>query len=419
MVSTLATMTGVEPRRIRDRALDLVRTASPTGDEADAIELVRSWLEPVADEVDAWVTPMEDLVGDPAFPGTEVERSDVPVVAARIAGDRPGPVLVLTGHVDVVPVGERDRWSRDPSGEIEGDLLYGRGSADMKAGLVAAVEAFTVLAAGKRAFAGEIRMVAVPGEEDGGTGTLAAIRRGWIGDRVIITEPTSGPHGPSVVVAHGGALTYTIEVDGRAAHAAKREAGVSALDAFWTVHAALMTLERELNASEADPIMRALDLPYPTTVGIVRGGVWASNVMELLTAEVRVGVAIDETIGEAEARFEKTLGEAIAGDAWLEAHPPRVVRSGAAFGSSRIDPSDPLVAMVQAEAGAVMGTNPALIGVPYGCDMAMWIREGEAATLVYGPGDVAHAHAADERVSLAEAASIAEVLVRVAERSQH
>jgi acetylornithine deacetylase len=193
---------------------------------------------------------------------------------------------------------------------------------------------------------------------------------------------------------------------------------VSALDAFWTVHTALLGLERELNAGETDPIMQAVGLPYPTTVGIVRGGVWASNVMELLTAEIRVGVAIDETIAEAEVRFEKTLSEAIAGDAWLDANPPRVVRSGAAFGSSRIDPSDPLVAMVRAEAEAALGTEPSLIGVPYGCDMAMWIREGEAATLVYGPGDVAHAHAADERVSITEAASVAEVLVGVAGRSQ-
>lgn len=411
-------MTGVDPRRIRDRTFELVRTSSPTGDEAAAIELVRSWLEPVADEVDAWVTPMDDLMHDPAYPGTEVERSGVPVVAARIVGDRPGPVLVLTGHVDVVPVGVRDRWSRDPSGEVEGDLLYGRGSADMKAGLVAGVEAFTVLASGDRAFAGEIRLVAVPGEEDGGTGTLAAIRRGWTGDRVIITEPTSGPDGPSVVVAHGGALTYTIEIDGRAAHAAKRETGVSALDGFWTVHAALLRLERELNEGETDPIMTALGLPYPTTVGIVHGGVWASNVMELLTAEIRVGVTIDETIADAEARFESTLHDAVSRDVWLSEHPPRIVRSGAAFGSSRIDSADPLVAMVQAEAEAVLGTEPSLIGVPYGCDMAMWIREGGAATLVYGPGDVAHAHAADERVSLTEVASVAEVLVGVAMRSQ-
>ena len=112
------------------------------GTRASAIDLIASWLEPVADEVDRWVTPMSELEVDPAYPGREVERDDVPVVAASIVGNRPGPTVVLTGHADVVPVGDRAKWTRDPAGELDGDVLYGRGSADMKGGIVAAIEAF-------------------------------------------------------------------------------------------------------------------------------------------------------------------------------------------------------------------------------------------------------------------------------------
>jgi len=411
-------MAGIDRDRIEDRVLTLVRTASGTGHEADAIDLVASWLAPIADEIDPWVDAMADLETDPAFPGTEVERATVPVVAARISGGRPGPSLVLTGHVDTVPVGDPSRWTKDVQGQRDGDLLYGRGAADMKAGLVAAIEAFTVLATGDREFAGDISLVAVPGEEDGGTGTLAAIRRGWTGDRVIITEPTSGTDGPGVVIAHGGALTYSIRVDGRAAHAATREEGVSALDAFWVVHAALQRLERNLNDTEDDPTMAALGLPYPTTVGIVRGGTWASNVMEDLTAEVRVGVTVHETIAEAESRFEASLRDAIATDPWLSRHPPRIERTGAAFGSSRIDPTDPLVTAVAGAVATVTGSMPPLVGAPYGCDMALWMREAGAAALVYGPGDVANAHAADEHVSMSETATVAAVLIEVANRLQ-
>ncbi|MEN8235308.1 MAG: M20/M25/M40 family metallo-hydrolase [Actinomycetota bacterium] len=406
----------MDEERIARRALELVATSSATGNEHAAIGLVRSWLDPIADDVDAWVTPMEDLERDPAYPGREVERDEVPAVAARIAGNRPGPTVVLTGHVDTVPVGDADRWTRDPASEIDGDVLYGRGAADMKAGLVAAVEAFTILAEGDRDFAGEVRLVAVPGEEDGGTGTLAAIRRGWTGDLVIITEPTSGPDGPQIVVAHGGALTFSVDVEGRSAHAATRRLGESALDHFWKIHRALGDLETELNENEHDSTMSAFDLPYPTTVGIVRGGVWASNVMEQLTADMRVGVTIHETIAEAEERFVRTLREAIAGDPWFDAHPPAIERTGAAFGSSRIDPDHPLVATVQASAAAVFGAEPEAIGVPYGCDMALWTRVGGAATLVYGPGDVSHAHAVDEHVSISETAGVAQVLVDAVKR---
>jgi acetylornithine deacetylase len=396
---------------ITQRTLDLVAVPSETGDERAAIELVTSWLQPVADEVDQWVTPMAELETDPAFPGWEVERDEVPVVAARVVGSRPGPTVVLTGHVDVVPVGDPRTWSRDPAGELDGDVLWGRGAADMKAGLVSAVEAFTEIATGDRDFAGELRFVAVPGEEDGGTGTLAAIRRGWTGDSVILTEPTSGPEGPQVVVAHGGALTYTIEVEGRSAHAATRLLGESALDHFITVYGALRKLEKELCDRETNPSMAALGLPYPTTVGVVRGGVWASNVMERIAAEIRVGVSIDETIAQAEARFERTLREAVVGDSWLGSHPLQMDRTGAAFGSSSIDKGHPLVAAIRGAAESATGVQPSCVGVPYGCDMALWIREGGAACAVYGPGDVSHAHAADEQVSLAEAKMAAQVLM--------
>ncbi len=400
--------------RIGARSLELVGTPSVTGDERAAIDLVAGWLEPVADEVDLWVTPMADLETDPAYPGREMERDTVPVVVGRIAGNRPGPTLVLTGHVDAVPIGDTNLWSRNPLGEVEDGILYGRGAADMKAGLVAAVEAFTTLAIGDRDFAGELRLVAVPGEEDGGTGTLAAIRRGWVGDMVIITEPTASGDELRVVVAHGGALTFSIDVPGRAAHGATRQLGESALDHFWTVHRALRRLETKLNDGETDPIMRDLGLPYPTTVAIVHGGDWASNVMESITAEIRVGVTIGETIGQAEARFEQTLRAAIAGDPWLDAHPPQIKRTGAAFGSSRVDPDHRLVTAIQESTRRVVGATPPLVGAPYGCDMALWVREAGAATVVFGPGDVSHAHAADERVSLRQATDVSEVLVDTA-----
>ena len=395
---------------LAERALELVAALSETGREGPAIDLVASWLGPVADDVDRWVTPMSELERDPAYPGREVERDDVPVVAARVAGNRPGPTVVLTGHVDVVPVGDRSKWTRDPAGELDGGLLYGRGSADMKGGIVAALEAFTRIASGDRDFPGELRFVAVPGEEDGGTGTLAAIRRGWTGDLVIVAEPTSGPDGPQVVIAHGGALTYTIEVDGRSAHAATKLLGESALDHFLTVHAALERLEREINEAEHNPAMRATGLPYPTTVGVVHGGVWASNVMERITAQLRVGVTIDESIPEAETRFERTLRAAIAGDRWLDAHPPRIERTGAAFGSSSISPDHPLITALRDAAESETGSRPATIGVPYGCDMALWRRVAEAPCAVYGPGEIAHAHAVDECVSIDEVATTARVL---------
>ena len=64
----------ISHEKITQRALDLIATSSVTGDEQAAIDLVASWLEPIADEVDQWATPMVELERDPAYPGREVER---------------------------------------------------------------------------------------------------------------------------------------------------------------------------------------------------------------------------------------------------------------------------------------------------------------------------------------------------------
>ncbi len=406
----------VDAPRLRRRAASLVATRSQTGHEADAIDLVTSWIPDSVDQTDRWTDAMQEVEVDPAYPGREVERSEIPVVAATVAGNRPGPVTVLTGHVDVVPVGDPDGWTKDPTGQVHGDVLYGRGACDMKAGVVAALEAFSVFADSERDFAGEIRFVAVPGEEDGGTGTLAAIRRGWTGDQVIITEPTSDGSGPRPVICHGGALTFSLGVTGKSAHAAKRHEGVSALDKFELVHAALRDAERDLNDSEQHPLMRALGLPYPTTVGVIRGGTWASNVMDELTAEIRVGVRIDETVDEAEERFAGDIRERVQSDPWFVDHPLRIERTGAAFGSSSIDPDAPVVAALLDASRQTDGIERHPAGAPYGCDMAMWVRETGATAVVFGPGDVSVAHAPDEYVDLAEAEHVANVLVATLER---
>ena len=410
-------LTTVTAKRLNDRLAELIEIPSVTGDESDAADAVAGWLEVPGVEVDRWSERMVDLEGDPDYPGREVERDLVHVVAAEVRGARSGPSVVLTGHLDTVPPGDPSRWNRGPfSAEIDAGHLYGLGACDMKSGLVAAAEAFLTVAAGDREFAGTLRFVAVSGEEDGGTGTLAAIRRGWSGDFVVLTEPTSGPDGPAIVVAHGGALTFTITVTGRSAHGSMPAEGESALDHFWTVYRAMRDLEETLNEAEDDPLMAAIGTPYATSVGKVAGGTWASNVMEELTAEVRVGVALHETVAEAEERFAATLLAAISSDPWLRRYPPRIERTGAAFGSASIDPDHELVRVVADAAEQVIGRRPILVGKPYGCDMALWTRVGGAATVVYGPGDVRAAHAPNERVSLAEMKAVADVLADTAGR---
>ena len=165
---------------------------------------------------------------DPDWPGEEMARTSLPVVIGR-AGRPGGRRIILSGHLDVVPPGDPATWTVDPwGGEIRDGALYGRGACDMKGGVAAILAAVRALGAAGDLdrLDGELVVALVPSEEDGGQGTLAAIRAGVTGDLAIIAEPSN----LDIVVAHAGAITFRLTVPGRAAHASQRREGVSALD---------------------------------------------------------------------------------------------------------------------------------------------------------------------------------------------
>src|SRR5919112_2074395 len=152
------------------------------------------------------------------------------------------------GHVDVVAAGT-ERWRYGPwSGEIADGCVHGRGSVDMKGGVVAALHALAALRQAGAATP-EAVLLCVASEEDGGLGAFAALERDDRFDACLLPEPT----GFAVVCAQAGALTFRGTVRGRAAHAAIRLEGRSAIDRYVGVHAALAEHEARINADVAHP----------------------------------------------------------------------------------------------------------------------------------------------------------------------
>jgi acetylornithine deacetylase len=313
------------------------------------------------------------------------------------------------GHTDVVPVGDPATWSVDPWGaEIREGRLYGRGACDMKGGCASILAALRSLVASGAAdrLDGEVVAAFVPSEEDGGQGMLAAIRAGVVGDLAVITEPTD----LDVVIAHAGAITFRLTVPGRAAHASMRREGVSALDELMVLVRALEADETARNAAETDPLMTALGLPYPTIVGMVSGGDWASTVMDRIVADGRYGVALGETWRDAEGRLRRVIGEAAAADPFMRDHPPLVELVGGRFSSARVAADHALPRSLAAAAEATLGRRPAFLGEPYGADMRLLVNEGRTPTVIFGPGHVAVAHSADEYVPVDDVVACARVL---------
>jgi acetylornithine deacetylase len=398
----------VDPDALLEELRWLVQQHSVTGDEATLQAKLADRLEALGLAVEIFHPDPALIREDPAWPGEEVARRSLPVVMAR-AGAPDGRRLILSGHVDVVPPGEPATWTVDPwSGEVRDGRLFGRGACDMKGGVAAILAAVRALGAAGvlDRLAGELLVVLVPSEEDGGQGTLAAIRAGASGDACIIPEPS----GLDVVVAHAGAITFRLTVPGRAAHASTRREGVSALDNLGDLVRALEADEARRNGGETEPLMRELGLPYPTIVGTVAGGAWASTVMDQVVADGRYGVRLGQTPDDAEAELRAAIAAACAAHPFLRDHPARVEITGARFATARVPADHPLPVGLAAVATRVTGLRPSLVGVPYGADMRLFVNEGGTPCVIFGPGDVRLAHGADESVPLAEVEACARVL---------
>jgi acetylornithine deacetylase len=399
----------VDPDEIAAELMELLTIPSVGGAdaEADIQQVLAERLNRLGLDVDLWQLDLPALASEPGFPGVEVERTE----AWGLVGTRPGagavPALVLQGHVDVVPAGDPTRWRSDPfQPTVTGSRVHGRGACDMKAGVVANLAALTAITRSGVRLRDGVALHLVVGEEDGGLGAFGTLARGHTGEACIITEPTSG----TLITAAAGALTFTLEVPGRATHASTPYAGSSAIDAYLTIHWALAELQAERNAT-VEPLMREYPVPYPLVIGRLRAGDWSSSVPDLLIADGRLGLRIEEDPADARRELELRIAEVSAQDPFLREHPPVVRWSGGQFAGGHLPAGQPLRELVQQAHADVTGAAPLRErGAPYGSDLRLYAAEG-VPTLHYGPGDVRLAHGPDESVEIDEVVRVTETLV--------
>jgi acetylornithine deacetylase len=384
----------------RDTAA-LVQVPSVTGDERAALERLGELAAALGLEAELQTHDLAALRAHPDHPGEEAARDELLGVAVTLPGRRPGRIAVC-GHVDVVDAGS-EPWRHGPwSGAIADGHVHGRGSVDMKGAVVAALHALAALRAGG-ADHPEVVLLAVASEEDGGLGAFAALERDAAFDACLIPEPTDF----EVVCAQAGALTFRATVPGRAAHAALRLAGRSALDRYVGVHLAIQAHERALNRDVEHPAMEALALPYPVSVGRIEGGEWSSSVPDRVTVEGRLGVPPGTELAAARAAFEAALDDG-------EQPPVEVEWTGGQFAPGATPPDHPWAQTVAAAVRAERGTPARLTGVAYGADMRLFCARGIPTVMVGTPG-LERAHAVDERVRVDDLASVARIIVRAAQ----
>lgn len=352
-------------------ALVAVDTQNPPGRERPVAGVVR-------DALDRW---------RPVWTEVEPEPGRLSLVAEVPHPDGPGerPTLIVNGHLDVVPV-LRDAWTHEPfSPTVENGRLYGRGSADMKGGIAAAVCALDVLERAGRAPGCNLVFHFVADEEVGGRlGTQALLERGLIkGDACLVPEPTS----LQLCIAERGLLQGHVTVHGRPGHGSRPEAAVSAIE-----HAARLVVG--LHGAHFGEGEHPL-LGRPTcNIGTIEGG----NGLNVIAEACRFGVDRRVLPGASAEGSEAELRARIAS---LGVDGLRYDFDLKVFGeASELPAEDAFLDQVRAAVVKATGEAPEVIGMSFTTD-ARFVRNGAGIpAVVCGPGNVEQTHAVDEWVGI-------------------
>ena len=338
---------------VRELTRRLVATPSHE-DETAAGDLVESWL---VQHTDATVT--RDDAGN--------------VVARRNAGA--GKSLALVGHHDVVDPDDAQLEDGEYLLEERDGRLYGRGAADMKGSLAAAMVAFRDADP-----VCELVFASFAGEESGGVGCRAAIEAGFAPDYAVVGEGSTGYSADGVTdvaVAHKGRRGATLVAEGTAAHASEPEAGENAI----------------YRATEAISLVRTVPEPETTVLGHdVEGSVVVTEIEGGSGWNVvpeRCAFTVDERTVPGERADLETAASVPGVSLTVDQDLPSMACEDGAFADA-----------VLAAADAAQPGTPETVVKPHATD-AGWLADRAGTTcVVCGAADPGEAHTADESVSL-------------------
>jgi acetylornithine deacetylase len=295
------------------------------------------------------------------------------VIARRGDGDTS---LALVGHHDVVPPDESQVAGDSYVVEARDGRIYGRGTADMKGAVAAAMCAFR-----DADVAGyELVFASFVGEELGGTGARGAIADGFVPDYAVVGEGStnySKEGVTDVVIAHRGRRGSTIHVEGAAAHASEPEAGENAI----------------YRATDAIDVVRNLPFPETAVLGHEMGGSVAVTEIEGGTAWNVIPESCTVTVDERTVPGERAPLERV------EEVPGASVETDQDLPPMACD-EERFADLVLDAATAAQDGTPEHVLKPHATD-AGWLAEAGTTCVVCGAAEPGEAHTADESVSVA------------------
>jgi succinyl-diaminopimelate desuccinylase len=342
-------------------------TVSPKGDELECARFIFDYLR--------------DLhIEDSEIDIQEFDRTRANVVATF--GLKKDPGLLLSGHMDVVPSGNRELWHSDPfRASLKDGKLYGRGASDMKGGLAAIMNAIREVA-GNTTLNRRLIFVATAGEETGFVGLSRLIQANVINSKsstcVVIGEPTD----LLPARAHRGIYRVKVTILGKSSHASKPEVGVNAIEFASRLVQKLGDIRPELS-QEKDRLLGTTTLtPTMLSAGIGENVIPPSA--EIILDSRRLPVHSTEYI---RSRIDAACQDLKVGYEIKEM-------------VNHLPLDTPEESFITKLARSITGEDP--VACPFGTEGSLYSGELDIPTIVIGPGCVEQAHVDNEFVELSQ-----------------
>jgi acetylornithine deacetylase/succinyl-diaminopimelate desuccinylase family protein len=305
-----------------------------------------------------------------------------PSVVARVVGERADEAILFDAHLDTVS-GAGMEAPYTP--RVEGDMLYGRGAADDKGSLAAAMAALMELARSGTRPPLTVYFTATADEEYQMRGLRGLLERGLKARGAVVGEPT----GLEMVVAHKGVARFSVTTTGKSVHSSRPDLGVNAIYRMGHVLQALEHFAKGGVGRESHPLLGKATL----SVGVIRGGEYVNVVPDRCTIEVDRRLLPGEEARKAVNEVRNYLASALDAEIDLSVSSPSIVVPGL-----NMSADDPWVKGVGAAIRAVTG-KLSLEG-DQATTHAGLLANADIPAVVVGPGSMGLAHTAMEALDL-------------------
>lgn len=328
---------------------------------------------------------------------------DRPQAYAQVNGSGEGPILVLNGHIDVVPEGDLTQWDFPPfEGKIVGGRVYGRGTSDMKGGLAAMMITARILNEMKDQMRGRLLLQFAIGEEEGEPATKhLLLHKGLKGDYGIVLEPT----GLKVATAEKGTAWFRVTFQGQPAHASVAELGINAIEKAVKFAEDIIKYNNEISQRKHNLLGNA-----KCSITMINGGTKDNVIPESCSMILDRRMIPEETVRGVEYEIQSILNRLASEDSNFEYKLDRTM----VFEPAEIPINSFLAQVMRKHAARIAGVPEEPYGTLFGTDVRNFINDAKIEAITFGPGEVNQPHTFNESVEISEVVNCIKILLLTA-----